>query len=139
MKVSRREIGILFPALAAAQSTAPGAAAPSMAFRFEDLPVKGSGTVSRQVLAGETHSKYYIDMHETELPAGQAPHAPHRHVHEELLMVREGQMEVTISGKTTQVGPGGGAYVASNELHGWRNVGTTTAHYFVIALGRETR
>ena len=139
MNMSRREMGLLFPALAAAQAAAPDGVQPSLAFRFEDLPVKGSGNVSRQVLAGETHSKYYIDMHETELPAGQAPHAPHRHEHEELLMIREGQMEVTISGKVTQVGPGGGAYVASNELHGWRNVGPATAHYFVLAFGRETR
>jgi hypothetical protein len=27
-------------------------------------------------------------------------------------------------------------YVASNEEHGLRNVGKSTAHYFVIALGR---
>jgi hypothetical protein len=27
-------------------------------------------------------------------------------------------------------------YAASNELHGWKNAGTTQARYFVIALGR---
>jgi quercetin dioxygenase-like cupin family protein len=54
-----------------------------------------------------------------------------------MLLVREGTMEVTISGKTTTLGPGGVAYVASNEDHGWRNTGTTRAHYFVLTLGRE--
>jgi hypothetical protein len=28
------------------------------------------------------------------------------------------------------------AYVASNELHGWKNPGTDRAQYFVIALGQ---
>jgi hypothetical protein len=29
-------------------------------------------------------------------------------------------------------------YVASNEEHGWKNVGETQAHYFVLALGQES-
>jgi quercetin dioxygenase-like cupin family protein len=36
----------------------------------------------------------------------------------------------------TIVGPGSVIYAASNELHGWKNVGTTKAQYFVIAMGR---
>jgi hypothetical protein len=27
--------------------------------------------------------------------------------------------------------------VASNQQHGWRNVGTARAHYFVLAIGRD--
>jgi quercetin dioxygenase-like cupin family protein len=46
-------------------------------------------------------------------------------------------MEVTISGRTTSLGPGSAAYVASNEVHGWRNVGTTRAQYFVLAIGAK--
>jgi hypothetical protein len=29
-------------------------------------------------------------------------------------------------------------YAASMMLHGLKNVGTTTANYFVIAIGRDT-
>ena len=77
-----------------------------------------------------------VEMHQTELAPGDAPHPPHHHVHEEMMMVREGTIEVTISGKVSALGPGSVAYVASNEEHGWRNVGKTRAHYFVIALGQ---
>ena len=54
-----------------------------------------------------------------------------------MIMIREGTLEVTIAGRSTTLGPGSIAYVASNEEHGWRNVGTTRAQYFVLALGRE--
>ena len=47
----------------------------------------------------------------------------------------EGTLEVTISGKPTLLGPGSAAFIASNEEHGWRNSGSTRAHYTVIALG----
>ena len=52
-------------------------------------------------------------------------------------MIHEGTLEVTISGRSAKLGPGSVAYVASGEEHGWRNVGTTRAQYFVLALGQE--
>jgi quercetin dioxygenase-like cupin family protein len=75
-------------------------------------------------------------MHITELPPGGAPHAAHKHVHEEMILIEQGTMEVTIEGKTTRIGPGGTAYVASNEMHGWRNVGEGRSRYFVLAFGQ---
>ena len=53
-------------------------------------------------------------------------------------MIREGTLEVTISGRTVKLGPGSAAYVASGEEHGWRNVGKTRAHYFIVTLGRTS-
>lgn len=118
--------------LAAIAKAAP-ATLPSKVWKFEDLTLKGS---SRQVFDGLTHTGFHIDLHETELAPGAMPHAPHKHEHEELTMIREGTLEVTIEGKTSVTGPGGVIYTASNEMHGWKNVGATKAHYFVIALGR---
>ncbi len=73
----------------------------------------------------------------TELAPGEAPHPPHHHVHEEMVLIQEGSLEVTITGRSAKLGPGSAAYVASNEEHGWRNVGTTRARYFVLALGQD--
>jgi quercetin dioxygenase-like cupin family protein len=56
---------------------------------------------------------------------------------EEMILIREGTMEVTIAGRSAKLGPGSVAYVASNEEHGWHNAGTTRAHYFVLAIGRD--
>jgi quercetin dioxygenase-like cupin family protein len=141
LEYSRRDLSLL-PLLALAGANAASAAdtvLPSKAYRFEDLPVKVNGkNRSFAVFDGVTHSGFHVDMHMTELGPGEAPHPPHHHVHEEMIMVKEGSLEVTISGKSTNVGPGSTTYVASNEEHGWRNVGSTRALYFVLALGRET-
>ena len=135
MTISRRNLPFLFAALAEAQENKT--ATPSAALRFEDLPVKPSGgNKGRQVLDAHTHTGYHFDIHETELGIGMAPHPPHHHEHEEMVMVQKGTIEVTILGKATRLGPGGVAYVASNEEHGWKNVGDTSANYFVIAFGR---
>jgi quercetin dioxygenase-like cupin family protein len=76
-----------------------------------------------------------VELHLTELGPGMAPHAPHQHVHEEIVMLQTGQLDVTIDGKTTRLTPGSVAYVASNQLHGWKNPSDERAQYFVIALG----
>ncbi len=136
MNYTRRDLSILLPALALANASAQSKVLPSKAFRFEDLSVSANGR-NRAVLNGETHTGFNIEIHETELPAGDAPHPPHHHVHEEMMLIREGTMEVTIAGHSTNLGPGSVVYVASDEEHGWRNVGTTRAHYFVLALGRD--
>lgn len=43
MKVSRRELAILLPALAATQTSAEAGLQPSLASRFEDQPVRTNG------------------------------------------------------------------------------------------------
>jgi quercetin dioxygenase-like cupin family protein len=138
MTYSRRDLSLLLPALLAANANAADPAPlASKTYRFEDLPVRDTGlNHSRAMLNGLTHNGFPVEMHQTELAPGQAPHPPHHHVHEEMILVREGTMEVTISGKVSTIGPGGAALVASGEEHGWKNVGTTQAHYFVIALGQ---
>jgi len=142
MNCSRRDLAFLFPALAAAGAQAQTAAAdaklPSKAYRFEDLPVKENGpNRSRAIMNGLTHSGFAVEMHETDLAAGQAPHAPHRHVHEEAVIVLAGTIEFTVNGTPTRLGPGSVAFAASNEEHGQRNVGEGRARYVVLALGRD--
>jgi len=135
---SRRDLSLCLPLLAIAKARAQKQALPSRTYRFEDLPVKANGAnVGRAVFDGETHTGFHIDLHMTELAPGQAPHPPHHHVHEEMIMIEKGTVEVTINGRTAKLGPGSTAYVASNEEHGWRNVGEDRANYFVLALGRD--
>ena len=142
MKPSRRDLAALLPALAAAQSAAPQAkdklTLVSKAYRYEDLPEKVNGqNRSRDVFNGKNHAGYPVDIHITDLGPGQAPHAPHHHVHEEIVMLRTGMLDVTIEGKVTRVTAGSVVYVNSNEEHGWKNPGTERAEYFVMAIGRE--
>ena len=111
----------------------------SRAFRFEDLPVvKTANGETRAVTRGVLPGGEAVEMHETTLLPGHMPHLPHQHKHSEFMLIREGQMEFENNGKPELVGPGGVMYAASNMLHGLKNVGTTTANYFVVAIGRDT-
>jgi mannose-6-phosphate isomerase-like protein (cupin superfamily) len=138
MQCSRREVYFWIPALMASHGLGAEAPIPSKMLRFEDLPVQsGNGHTLRRILEGKTHSGYGVEMHETDLAPGAMPHPAHHHAHEEVFLVREGTLEVTITGRASRLGPGSVAYVASNEEHGIRNPGSTHAQYFVIALGTE--
>lgn len=120
-------------ALAANPSTTPIS---SFAKPFDQLPVHQNGAnTSRAILDGTTHSNDHLEVHETTLAPGSSPHPPHTHTHEELFLIMQGSLEVTIAGKTTTIGPGSAAFVHSGELHGVRNPGSSPAQYFVVAVG----
>lgn len=142
MPPTRRDLARLLPvAIAAPALAAEERNLPSAVFAFDELSAKTNpqnGNLTRQVLDGLTHSGYAVEVHLTELSPGEAPHPPHRHVHEEMVMMVKGTLAVTIAGKTTRLGPGSSAYVASNVEHGWRGVGADRALYFVLALGKDS-
>ncbi len=73
-----------------------------------------------------------LEMHVSKLNPGTASHPPHRHVNEELIIIREGNCETLSNGNWVKVGPGDVVFNASNSLHGFRNIGTTEAVYHVI-------
>lgn len=140
MTYSRRDLCLWVAALAASSTAeAQKAALPSKAYVYEELPVhKNGANESRPLFAGELHTGCYVEVHETRLAPGGMPHPPHRHAHEEMFMVREGTLEVTINGKVTRLGPGSVGFAGSNDEHGVRNIGTTPAEYFVVAMGKDT-
>ena len=134
MKLSRRDLALLAPVIAGAQTPKPTLS--TKVYKYEDLPVKPNGAnEGRAVFDGTTHTGHPVELHITDLGPGMAPHAPHHHVHEEVLMLRSGQLEVTIEDVTTTATAGSVIYVNSNEQHGWKNPGLDRAQYFVIAVG----
>jgi mannose-6-phosphate isomerase-like protein (cupin superfamily) len=119
--------------------TVPTLPVQSEAFPFDRLPVSHSanGGAFRPVLHGRLPTGEVIELHETTLMPGQIPHPPHKHVHSELMMIREGSVEFEMDDRREVLGPGGVAYAASNTMHGLKNVGSVPANYFVIAIGVE--
>ena len=142
MDLSRRDLNILWPLLFAADpAQAETVPLPSERYSFESLPVRvdpKTHAESRQVFRGVTHDGFPIDLHITTMPPGQSPHPPHHHVHEEIMMVQQGKIEMTISGKTCVVGPGSVIFVHSNDEHGLKSVGDVPAQYFVFATGNQS-
>jgi len=143
MDPSRRELCLLLPALLAAKAQAASEAAkpaplPAKVYAFESLPVQASGgNKFRPVFDGTTHEGCRIALHETDLAPGAIPHPPHRHAHEEIFLIREGRLTLTINGESSTLGPGSVGYVASNLEHGARNGGATHAQYYVLELGTQ--
>jgi quercetin dioxygenase-like cupin family protein len=102
-------------------------------FEWDDMkPVKTATGEVRSLCKAPTATVDQLEMHVTTLNAGQTSHPPHRHVNEELIIVREGECETLSDGKWVKVGPGSVVFNASNSLHGFRNVGATPATYHVI-------
>lgn len=140
MTYSRRDLTLLLGAAAAGavRAEAQLAKLPSKTYNLEDLTVRNTGpngqNKSRSVMHGTTHNGFSIESHITDLAPGLSPHPPHRHIHEELLMLREGTLEVTIAGHTTTAGPGSVTYIGSNDEHSVKNIGSTRAIYFIVEL-----
>jgi quercetin dioxygenase-like cupin family protein len=86
----------------------------------------------RTVCDAPTPTLTELECHITTLNPGEAPHPPHQHADEELMIIKEGTLEALQGEKTNIVTAGGIIFEASNEWHGLRNVGTNRATYFVL-------
>ena len=98
----------------------------------EMVPKKTATGEVRSLCKSPTATLDQLEMHVSTLNPGMASHPPHRHVNEELIILREGECETLSDGKWVKIGPGSVVFNASNSLHGFRNVGTTPATYHVI-------
>ena len=135
--MNRREVCSLLPLLALTKSWAANdQALSSRTWPFDELQAKtAEGHTTRPVVNGKISTGEHVEVHETTLEPGAMPHAAHRHAHSEFWLIREGTVELTINGQTRRLGPGGVGLATGNDLHGIKNVGTTPANYFVVAIG----
>jgi len=99
-------------------------------------PMK-DGKGGHEILSGHIPGIVNIELHETKLDPGKAPHPPHQHPHAELILVREGTLEFATDNPPVTIGPGGSIYCAPNKMHGVHNNGDVMAVYFVVEIGRE--
>lgn len=155
MKCSRRDVGFLIPSLLAVgasplvaqQGAAPPAADNSVEklpvmrtqhFKYDELPVTANGqNRQRRMFTAKTHTGFKIESHSSDIAPGEVNHPPHQHLREEMMLIREGLMELTIAGKPYRLGPGDVGVIGSNEMHNARNVGTGRATYFIVNIGRD--
>ena len=148
MSMTRRDAMVGFAALAgaitatsqdtgAAQAkTQSGKAEPVLGpavFHWDDLkPEKSSVGAHASICDQPTATVNQLEMHVGMLNPGETSHPPHRHVNEELIILKEGTCETLSNGQWVRVEAGSVVFNASNSLHGFRNVGQWPAVYHVI-------
>jgi XRE family transcriptional regulator, regulator of sulfur utilization len=102
-------------------------------FHWEEMkPVKSAVGSHASLCQQPTATLDQLEMHVGTLNPGEMSHPPHRHVNEELIILREGTCETLSNGEWVRVEAGSVVFNASNSLHGFRNVGPWTAVYHVI-------
>jgi quercetin dioxygenase-like cupin family protein len=107
----------------------------SAVFDWAKLPMQTTKTGERRdVLKGSTITMESLTCHATTVNPGDASHGAHRHVDDEIVIVKEGTMEATINGRSQRAGTGSVLFFASNDLHGMRNAGDTRLTYYVIRM-----
>ena len=118
---------------AAAQSNTPAVMGAS-AIEWKTIEDKPGDTGSvRKFFQAPTATLDELECHVTTLNPGVASHPAHKHANEELVIIREGTVEVLVNGELKRVGPGSVVFNASNVMHSLRNVGDTPAVYHVIS------
>ena len=86
----------------------------------------------RAVFDNPTATLDKLEVHISTLNPGKSSHPVHRHAWEEMLLVKDGEVDVSINGKKQHAGPGALIFFASNDPHNATNVSSKPATYYVI-------
>jgi quercetin dioxygenase-like cupin family protein len=70
-----------------------------------------------------------IEVFDTSGPVGGGP-PPHSHAWEEVYVVLEGELEITVDGESHVLKSGGIAHVPADAIHAYRNL--TDAHFLTV-------
>lgn len=110
-------------------ATAQGKRLPNTTIHAADVqpqPAMDNGKVvghAQVLLDGATAGTKSMQVGRFALQPGESPHAPHRHMEEELLIVTRGQGKILCDGKEYDVRPGSVMYCDPNVEHGITNLG----------------
>ena len=99
----------------------------AVVFRKADLPDVGTGDIQYRLVAASRQDRKMSILWETYEPQADTGEDLLSHSGEEGGVVVEGELEVTVAGKTWVLGPGDAYYFDIRLPHRFRNVGDTPA------------
>jgi (S)-ureidoglycine aminohydrolase len=109
------------------------ASVPAAVYRWEGVTVsKKEHSEQRVLLEGATPAFSHVKVHATTVAGGKAAHAGHSHADEELIIVKEGVLNVTIKGKTETLETGSIALIMPNDGHALANGGKEPVTYYIM-------
>ena len=76
-----------------------------------------------------------LEAHETVIEPGAPPEETRKHLHNEIWLMKEGTVELWAEGKSHSMQAGDLGLVVAGGMHYVKNIGTTRASYFVLAVG----
>src|SRR4030095_13042213 len=132
MKASLLIIALVVSIIGAMQDSQPPAPQPlkSRVIDWNTLTPTPTRTGQRRdVFDAPTETLDRLHGHITTLNPGENTGPLHRHPQEELVLIKEGTVEVNIDGRTQIAGPGSIVFFAVNENENMTNVGSTPATY----------
>jgi transcriptional regulator with XRE-family HTH domain len=97
----------------------------NVVFRAEELPDVGTGDIQYRLVAASRHDRKMSILSEIYEPDTDTGEDLLTHSGEEGGVVVEGELEVTVAGKTWVLGPGDAYYFDSRLPHRFRNTGKT--------------
>ena len=129
----------IFMMLFIASVSSAQTAIPSKAYDINALPVlKDSSRYRIQIMDGYTPYLSNMEVHITMLEPGKSAHPAHKHAGtEELIIVKEGKLKVTIAGKTKILGPGGVAMAMPGDLHAAVNESKQKVSYYLLKYTKK--
>lgn len=107
---------------------------PSHVYRWDSVAAKKQKTwTTRAIIEGSTNSLSRFEVTAVTLEPGKASPPPSASYDvEELLIVKDGLLNITIDGVTKKLGAGSVAFAMPRMVHGVSNAGNTKATYYLL-------
>ena len=103
-------------------------------YGWKNLPVKvEEGRETRHVMEGTSAHFEYLEIHATTQMPGIKPRPAHANEDiEEIIIVKEGKLQMTIGDQTAILGAGSVMLVPPQTMHALENIGDTNLTYYVM-------
>jgi quercetin dioxygenase-like cupin family protein len=96
------------------------------------IPQSTPAGEERAIFDNPTPTLEKFEVHATTLRPGMVSHPMHQHPWEEVILVKDGDLEATFHGQKQHAGAGAFVFFASNDPHNLKNVGSRAATYYVL-------
>lgn len=132
MKIRLLAVSLLITVASIAQSDS----LTSAVYNWSDVkPEKTATGERRQVLKGSTLDLATFSIHTSTLNPGVTNHPPRALMdREELVIVKEGKLKITLEDSSRVLGPGGLALIVAGDKQSFSNAGTEPATYYVFGF-----
>ncbi|MEO6329227.1 MAG: cupin domain-containing protein [Ginsengibacter sp.] len=98
-------------------------------------PQKTEKRETRKVLEGSALDLANLEIHTSTIGPGVVNHPPYAYNNlEELILIKEGSLQVTINDTTKVLGPGSIVFIVAGDTQSFKNISETPVTYYVLSF-----